>query len=156
MNSFKKIVERVYETVNTVNYHSSQLQDLRKRVFLLEEPYRFDLLKEVEVSCNGNNPVPGVIVNRQVIINEGFGNKYKEYEVRTKDGLFAIEEEFILPPADKKETTAQFDHKATHCKLHHSLDDLLADFIKHTGGGTTSTIRELIEWSYQQTQKPTE
>jgi len=47
------------------------------------------------------------------------------------------------------------EHKLRHQKLHESLDELFADFIRHGHGKTTSTILELINWSYEQTQEPT-
>lgn len=46
------------------------------------------------------------------------------------------------------------DHKKRHQKLHESLDELFADFISHTKGGTASSILELMTWSCTQTQKP--
>jgi hypothetical protein len=53
--------------------------------------------------------------------------------------------------------TTTNEHKARHVELHKSLDELLADFIGHTGGlPSQTTVMELIEWSYQQTQNPTE
>lgn len=48
-------------------------------------------------------------------------------------------------------------HRQRHVQLHRALDELLADFIAHTKGPTLSRpIKDLIEWSYQQTIEPTE
>lgn len=48
-------------------------------------------------------------------------------------------------------------HKARHEFLHKYLDELLADFIKHTGNFLQKTsLRELMEWSHAQTIKPDE
>lgn len=46
------------------------------------------------------------------------------------------------------------EHKQRHIELHRSLDELFADFITHGNGRTTSSIRELLEWSHKQTQQP--
>ena len=51
--------------------------------------------------------------------------------------------------------TAEFDHKIRHQELHNKFDELFADFIEHTKGGMSSTIKDLIEWSYSQTKEPT-
>lgn len=49
------------------------------------------------------------------------------------------------------------NHKQIHAELHKSLDNLVADFILHTGKfPSKTTVIELIEWSYQQTISPTE
>ena len=49
------------------------------------------------------------------------------------------------------------EHKEIHVQLHKSLDELLADFLEQTGKLLSqTTIMELIEWSYRQTQNPTE
>ena len=45
-------------------------------------------------------------------------------------------------------------HKERHELLHRNLDELFADFIAHGNGGTRSSILELIEWSYKQTNNP--
>jgi hypothetical protein len=48
-------------------------------------------------------------------------------------------------------------HKAKHQLLHKHLDELVADFIQHTKLlPSTTSIAELIRWSYTQTQEPTE
>jgi len=42
------------------------------------------------------------------------------------------------------------EHKKRHEELHHSLDELLADFIAHTNRlPSKTTIMEFMEWSYQ-------
>jgi len=47
-------------------------------------------------------------------------------------------------------------HTERHKKLHQSLDELLADFILHTGRLPSKTIlMEFMEWSYLQSLNPT-
>jgi hypothetical protein len=51
------------------------------------------------------------------------------------------------------------DHKKRHVELHRALDELLADYIRHNPDKDTYTqspLIDLIEWSYKQTQDPTE
>lgn len=50
------------------------------------------------------------------------------------------------------------EHKARHQLLHRELDELVADFIRHTKGTAPSqtSIMELMKWSHQQTINPTE
>lgn len=49
------------------------------------------------------------------------------------------------------------DHRQRHIELHKSLDELVADWIGHTEGlPSSSSILELLNWSYSQTQNPTE
>lgn len=49
------------------------------------------------------------------------------------------------------------DHKQRHQELQEAFDELLADFLVHNSGKVPSstTVLELVEWSYQQTQEPT-
>ncbi len=48
------------------------------------------------------------------------------------------------------------EHQKTHIRLHKALDELVADFIKHTTKfPNKTTIMELIEWSYTQIKEPT-
>jgi hypothetical protein len=48
-------------------------------------------------------------------------------------------------------------HRRHHVELHNGLDDLLADFISHTGKLPAKTsILELLKWSYKQTEDPDE
>ena len=54
-------------------------------------------------------------------------------------------------------------HKIRHINLHRALDELVADWLLHVGtvfaAGKTlsmSSIMDLMEWSYTQTQEPTE
>jgi len=55
------------------------------------------------------------------------------------------------------EKISEMDHKARHVELHKMLDELAADFISQTGKRlNNSTCIELLEWSYQQTQQPTD
>ena len=46
-------------------------------------------------------------------------------------------------------------HIARHKMLHKNLDELMADFINHTGKlPSQATIMELAAWSNKQVQKP--
>lgn len=48
-------------------------------------------------------------------------------------------------------------HKQRHIELHDRLDELVADFIDHTGKlPSKTTLLELMNWSFKQTLKPTE
>ena len=48
------------------------------------------------------------------------------------------------------------EHKSRHLELHDALDALLADFIGHTERlPSETTVMELLEWSFGQTQNPT-
>lgn len=48
-------------------------------------------------------------------------------------------------------------HQARHVELHKALDELVADWIRHTGKmPSTSSVMELMLWSHEQTQDPTE
>jgi hypothetical protein len=51
----------------------------------------------------------------------------------------------------------QKKHREHHIELHHAIDELVADFLwhnrkKHLGD---TTVLELLQWSFDQTQKPT-
>lgn len=49
------------------------------------------------------------------------------------------------------------EHKQRHIELHQALDELVADFVNHTEKLlSTTTVMELVQWSYQQTQNPDE
>ena len=49
------------------------------------------------------------------------------------------------------------EHKKRHEELHKALDELVADFIRHTDKMLSATsVMQLIQWSHQQTQNPTE
>jgi len=49
------------------------------------------------------------------------------------------------------------EHKARHVELHKALDELVADFIRHTGGmPSRTTLTDLMGWSWTQTLNPTE
>ena len=49
------------------------------------------------------------------------------------------------------------EHKVHHNKLHKDLDELVADYLRHTKGSLMgSTIMDLIRWSADQTVNPTE
>jgi hypothetical protein len=51
------------------------------------------------------------------------------------------------------------EHKARHIFLHENLDELFADFIQHhpqQHGFLERPIRELLEWSCEQKNNPTE
>lgn len=46
-------------------------------------------------------------------------------------------------------------HKARREELHKALDELVADFIRHTGGlPSETTVLALMGWSHEQTKKP--
>jgi len=48
-------------------------------------------------------------------------------------------------------------HRARHGELHKMLDELVADWIAHTGRRSgQGTVLELMEWSATQTIEPTE
>jgi hypothetical protein len=47
-------------------------------------------------------------------------------------------------------------HRDRHIQLHEYFDELLADFLRHNKEKRlTSTIQELMDWSYSQTIMPT-
>lgn len=47
------------------------------------------------------------------------------------------------------------EHRNRHILLHYHLDELIADFINHTKKlPSKTTLRELMEWSHQQTISP--
>lgn len=49
------------------------------------------------------------------------------------------------------------EHIERHKQLHKSLDELLADYIDHTGNLPSQTnLMNFLHWSYQQTTNPTE
>jgi len=50
------------------------------------------------------------------------------------------------------------EHIRRHQELHKYLDELVADMLMHKPGMLPSktTVMELMEWSYSQTQNPTE
>lgn len=49
------------------------------------------------------------------------------------------------------------EHKKIHMKLHHSLDELVADIIQHTTMlPSKTTVMELMTWSAEQMANPTE
>ena len=63
--------------------------------------------------------------------------------------------ELMVGLEDKK--PEQETHKARHVELHKSLDELLADFVLHTGRRPSQTnLMELLSWSHEQTLLPTE
>ena len=48
-------------------------------------------------------------------------------------------------------------HKQRHVELHRALDELLADFLRHTTRlPSSTTVLELMRWSHSQTLNPTE
>ena len=48
-------------------------------------------------------------------------------------------------------------HKARHVELHQALDELVADFIRHTKRLPSRTpLSDLLSWSFEQTLNPTE
>lgn len=49
------------------------------------------------------------------------------------------------------------EHKQKHILMHRYLDELLADFIAHSKETPLGKpIRDLLNWSYKQTQNPDE
>jgi hypothetical protein len=50
------------------------------------------------------------------------------------------------------------EHKQRHEQLHRSLDELMADYIFHHPGESNFIdipYKKLMEWSFEQTKKPT-
>ena len=48
------------------------------------------------------------------------------------------------------------EHLKIHVDLHKKLDEIVSDFIQHTGNTLSNTsIMELIQWSYSQTKPET-
>ena len=65
----------------------------------------------------------------------------------------------ILLPATKQRRKIMElkEHKERHILLHKQFDELLADFIDHTGNlPSKTTTMALMKWSYKQTQMPDE
>lgn len=57
----------------------------------------------------------------------------------------------------RSKAVAEDTHRQKHISLHASLDELLADFIQHTGEPPLQLpIMYLLQWSYGQTLHPTE
>jgi hypothetical protein len=53
-------------------------------------------------------------------------------------------------------TMSKAEHKKRHVMLHNHLDELIADWVSHTGSFPSKcTVLELIKWSHGQTKKPT-
>lgn len=53
------------------------------------------------------------------------------------------------------ERMTENEHRERHRKLHESFDELLADYIGHTGNlPSKTTLSDFLQWSYEQTQKP--
>jgi len=49
------------------------------------------------------------------------------------------------------------EHRLRHAELHQSLDELIADFLAQTDAlPNSTTLMELMNWSYGQTVRPTE
>lgn len=49
------------------------------------------------------------------------------------------------------------EHKKRHEQLHKALDELVADWIDHTGRlPSKATVFELMRWSFHQCENPTE
>ncbi len=54
-------------------------------------------------------------------------------------------------------TMTHEEHKERHVELHKMLDELVTDFISHTGNlPSKTTLMDLMKWSYEQTKNPTE
>lgn len=49
------------------------------------------------------------------------------------------------------------EHRTRHKFLHKCFDELLADWIRHTGNlPSQHSVMEFMTWSYSQTKEPTE
>jgi hypothetical protein len=50
------------------------------------------------------------------------------------------------------------EHRQRHVELHAALDELMADWARHNAHGgkrfSNTTIKELMNWSYEQTKEP--
>ena len=46
-------------------------------------------------------------------------------------------------------------HRERHELLHRMFDELIADFIRHTGKGLQAPIMDLLLWSAEQAKNPT-
>lgn len=58
--------------------------------------------------------------------------------------------------AEKTKEMTKEEHKKRHEILHHGLDELMADMIDQTCAmPSTTTVMELMQWSHEQTKKPT-
>ena len=54
-------------------------------------------------------------------------------------------------------TMTEQEHHERHKELHRSLDELLADFITHSGLNgrfTSRPIMELLDWAHKQAKQP--
>ena len=59
-------------------------------------------------------------------------------------------------PTEPKQLTPE-GHKARHKELHRALDELVADFIRHTQGlPSKTTLLTFMQWSSEQCENPTE
>jgi len=48
------------------------------------------------------------------------------------------------------------EHRKRHIELHKALDELVADWMRHTGFlPSKRQVTELMRWSYEQTINPT-
>lgn len=48
----------------------------------------------------------------------------------------------------------QESHRNRHVFLHRSLDELIADFLRHGGGDLSLPLSRLMAWSHAQTIEP--
>jgi len=48
------------------------------------------------------------------------------------------------------------EHIQRHIELHKALDELLADWIRHTNGSLYDPLDGFLKWSFEQTKDPTE
>ena len=59
-------------------------------------------------------------------------------------------------PIEYADVTDLESHKARHVYLHRRLDELLADWIQHTGGlPSECSLDAFLKWAYEQTENPT-
>ena len=82
--------------------------------------------------------------------------KTKEQAMKERND-FCDTLDFAIEKIERENDMDCSEHRKRHQKLHKALDELLADFLTHTGKlpSKTSTL-ELAAWSNKQTIKPTE
>jgi len=57
----------------------------------------------------------------------------------------------------KEKKLTKKEHKERHIELHKAVDELVADFITHTGKlPSQASLLDLMSWSHEQTLNPTE
>lgn len=92
------------------------------------------------------------------------GGEWDDFEPVIDEMIAKITPQFVV-----YDTSTPEGHKARHELLHKMLDELVADWVNHTVHAgdfqdasielklpSNTFLSELMEWSYQQTQNPTE